>query len=291
MSAPKRNRFNRQGNQPKKTNNQKQPISPRAKPYAWLCMIVLLFLVLAGAVYYQLEFRVYLITAASSAFALLTTYINQKPEERSMTKLLIPICAVAVPLLASHSYEKYNELKSIPEFRIETKRSNETVNVSLNVNKGRISRWAIDNPVQGKITGIIDQNSETDVNTIRKRITGNADDMSLNNAEISIKDIQLNKNIQYAINYNFTPLPYNIPAPINEFVNVFLNERDKYKITYTWIYKGNEYSKTEWRYIKNDQITEEPRFDTRDVRKFDRPFADDEVKQLTREGMKKRVVE
>ena len=135
--------MSRQKQNPPKRNKVK---ASKAKSYAAFSVIILLSIVLAAAVYYQVDPKDYLIAAASAAFTLFMAYTNQKPQERSIKSLLIPACAAVIPLLASSIYEKHNEIASKPLFAVKTIVGNDTVDIYLKTTSGEISSWVISYP-------------------------------------------------------------------------------------------------------------------------------------------------
>ena len=249
----------------------------KSKSYRWIFVIAILIMALAAAYYYQLDYNLYLTIAGSFVFALFTAFISQKPQERIIAQPLISACIVAISLLSTNTYDKHNELAIRPEFTIKTTIKDTTIDISLRMTKGKLSSWIIDHPVNGVITRFINPNSAADVKTISMARVGQAEGMSLNNAEIIVEDIEPNTYAKYIIVYRTTKFP----SHLGEFS---FRGRDRYKVTYKWKYKGNEHTKTEWYLIRNDQKTEPPGSETKDIQVWKRALTDEELKKYSEES-------
>jgi hypothetical protein len=97
----------------------------------------------------------------------------------------------------------------------------------------------------------------------------------LSNAEISLSNINTDKELKYNVLYNSV-----IPK------QTIVGGRDRYKVVYTWHYKGNEFSKTQWHLIENDQLTDKPNMTTRAWKFWDRALTFEEIKQDHKRVMK-----
>jgi hypothetical protein len=218
-------------------------------------LTVPIFLAITAGVYLQTGLMLYMSTLATFGFTLITAYITQKKESGSLIKYLVPALVAAIPTLVSGSIEKYLEIKSKPTFTIETKIQDQRIDIGLTILTGKLSSFSIDYPVQGIITSIVPHNSLTEVQKTHFQVRGSADGISLNNAEITSDDIKSNVNLQYTIFFK----PVTIPS------TWVIYGRDTYTITYTWRYKDKEDSNTAWHLVKNDQKTERPWVEARDV--------------------------
>jgi hypothetical protein len=201
-------------------------------------LTVPIFLAITAGVYLQTGLMLYMSTLATFGFTLITAYITQKKESGSLIKYLVPALVAAIPTLVSGSIEKYLEIKSKPTFTIETKIQDQRIDIGLTILTGKLSSFSI-----------------TEVQKTHFQVRGSADGISLNNAEITSDDIKSNVNLQYTIFFK----PVTIPS------TWVIYGRDTYTITYTWRYKDKEDSNTAWHLVKNDQKTERPWVEARDV--------------------------
>lgn len=135
---------------------------------------------------------------------------------------------------------------------------------------------AIDYPLKGVVGKWNDLNTTTNAELSTIDILGDSSGISVNNINILIKNITLDRKLTYR--FFFTPT----------FSNAELGGRDIYETTYKWQYKGIDYSETEWRTVEKDEITDQPDFRTMNTTVYNRVLTPEEIKKLFEEGLNKR---
>jgi hypothetical protein len=220
-----------------------------------LLTVPIIIAIIAG-IFLQPGLLLYLSTLANFVLTLLTIHITQKKDSRLVVKYLAPALVAAIPNLVSGTTEKYLEIDSKPVFTIETKVEDQQAHINLNVLSGRFTRFYIDYPVPGEITGFGDLNPVVDAKSTIKRVIDRPEGSYLDNAEITGEDMTLNANLKYIISYK--------PVTIQNMVFP-AGGRDTYTIRYDWKYKDTDPTKTEWRSIQNDKIVDRPDVEIRNA--------------------------
>jgi hypothetical protein len=144
-----------------------------------------------------------------------------------------------------------------PEFIFSTtnNKENNEIHIKIENKNDIISELSIDYPIWGIVSDIIDYNSTVDADTKNLLVTGHDNKNALNNIEITIAKIKPNTIIEYRVKYDkndFEPQDLDLHfSYFNDFIN-------KYKLSFTWEYKGKTYSDYEWRFMDNDRVTTKP---------------------------------
>lgn len=142
-----------------------------------------------------------------------------------------------------------------------------------------VSTLALDIPILGKIINIHDNNSVADAVTRSKRVVGENSDTSSNNVELLIENIKPAKEISYKI--IFKPLPENF----------FVAGTDRYQVSYTWQFAGNNFSKEEWISLQTGSRVDRPQVQVKGFNIINRALSPEEIKKRYEEGLKRRNLE
>jgi hypothetical protein len=144
-----------------------------------------------------------------------------------------------------------------PTFTIKTHNNAQNLEIHIKIENGNslISELSIDYPIWGIVSDIIDYNSSVDADTKKMLVTGNDTKNALNDIEILTANVKPNTIIEYKARYSKNDL---VPQDINLNCSYFDEFISKYKLSFTWNYKGGIYCESEWRWMENNEITTKP---------------------------------
>ncbi len=172
--------------------------------------------------------------------------------------------------------QKYKPTIQIKTNHVNSQENTFYLDITIEAKNIQPKSIAFDYPLKGVVTNWNDLNSSTDAESSIIEIQGDTSGETVNNINVLIKDITLNRKVTFRFFY--------IPS----FKNTKLGGRDVYETTYKWQYKGVDYSETEWRTIENDKVTEQPGFQITNITFTDHARTPEERKKNFEEGLKKR---
>lgn len=142
-----------------------------------------------------------------------------------------------------------------------------------------VSTLALDIPILGKVINIHNNNSVADAVTRSKRVVGANSDTSANNVELLIDNIKPVNELSYKV--IFRPLPKSI----------VIAGTDRYKISYTWQFAGNTFSREGWISLQTGEPVDIPQVQVKGFNVINRALSPEEIKKLYEDGLKKREIE
>lgn len=176
------------------------------------------------------------------------TKIYNKPLEKSFVAVFTILSVFLTDAALKISIE--------PEFDVETNEKNGTIEIKIKITKSffgfrsaGIDSIFLEYPVMGLITDFSDANPITQAQATAYVSGGDKPPTILNHLELSIQNISAEALLFYTIYYE--------SAKTGSYTFEIVG-KDKYQIRYTWKYRGEVVTNTQWRLIKNDEITNPP---------------------------------
>lgn len=167
---------------------------------------------------------------------------------------------------------------SDPRVKIKLERGQGELLIRIRSEKN-ISTLALDIPILGKVVNIHDDNSVADAVTKSKKVVGENSDISSNNIELLIENIKPQNELSYKV----------IFRPISQ--NIFIAGTDRYKVSYTWQFAGNTFSKEEWFSMQTGEVVGRPQVQIKGFYFKKGASTPEEIKKRYEDGLKKREIE
>ncbi|MBT6048079.1 MAG: hypothetical protein HOG49_14825 [Candidatus Scalindua sp.] len=196
--------------------------------------------------------------------------------EPSKTAIVI-ITAIGV-LITNFIVDYVDERRSTPAVEVMVKKVNNEYLVNVTTSRPTES-IAIDLPVLGKIKNIHDNNSVTDARTSTKRMVCSNLQISQNNIEFYIENVKPMKGLEYKIIYE--PMPGNIS----------IAGTDRYKISYSWLYRGEQKTCSKWISLETGLEVKKPTVLVKGFSFQNKALSPEEIKKLYEEGLKKQEMD
>lgn len=177
---------------------------------------------------------------------------------KALQATIIAVTAALVTILTDTALVKI----ATPNIFIKTRDNGNSIDIQFQTKKsvlgfgsGIISYISLEYPVTGVIQGFRDHNSKTQAET-SAFVIGDSDARTyLNHLELSIEKIEPYSTLNYTILYKPAVNP-----PKLQLKQVGQTWPECYKIRYVWRYKWDEFNVTQWRLVKNDQVTDLPQY-------------------------------
>ena len=125
----------------------------------------------------------------------------------------------------------------------------------LGIATGKIRNIYLVFPVSGIIEDFKDHNARTQAQTEAFLIGGSEPGTQLCHLELFINHIAPSVTLSYSI--IFAPSQKTAEP---ELKKVGQKWPDRYELRYTWNFKGDEYSKSQWRLVSNNSVVEAPEY-------------------------------
>ncbi len=151
---------------------------------------------------------------------------------------------------------------AVPDISISTNQRDKEIDIQFQINEpfwgiatGKVENIYLEYPVSGVIEDFKDHNSITQCQTEAFLIGGSEPGTQLCHLELFINRIAPSVTLAYSI--NFIPSKKTAEPELRRLGQKW---PDRYKLRYTWNFKGNEYSESQWRLVLNNTIAEPPEY-------------------------------
>lgn len=200
---------------------------------------------------------------------LIEKYIPDKGIYKAMAIAL----SAAIVLIAGLIGDKIESKLSTPKFTVKTTIGYNEIDFIIKTKESPPKSIIIDYPINGVIVDIQELHSLSSATTTYLRsIEGKINPLQ-SNFELKIEDIFPSVVLTYKI----------FIKPTN--IQILSGGRDRYKLSYTWDFKGHRKTKEEWRLLKDDSLANKPNVITKGLM-----FSNDPNEDLYRKGIKKRDI-
>ncbi|MDD5170770.1 MAG: hypothetical protein PHN75_18280, partial [Syntrophales bacterium] len=149
-----------------------------------------------------------------------------------------------------------------PDIAISTIQRDKNIDIQFQIHKpflgiaaGKVRNIYLVFPVSGIIEDFKDHNAITQAQTEAFLIGGSEPGTQLCHIELFIDHIAPAGTLSYSI--IFSPSQKTAELELNK---VGQKWPDRYELRYTWRFKGDEYSQSQWRLISNDSVVEAPEY-------------------------------
>lgn len=202
---------------------------------------------------------------------------KNKSKQRQKKHLLVPVVTAIAAVLQVGLSDKVEAWLADPRPRISTEVNGAEILLKLEAHNPVVT-IAIDFPVQGRIVNVHDNNSPADAVTASKVIRGANVEGSLNNVELYLTDIKPDRPLYFKILYE----------PIK--VKVTVEGRDRWQMSYSWMYGGVMNTTTKWYLIANGEVVGPPQVEVKDFISIPRALSDEEIKKDYEQGPQRRLL-
>ncbi|HUT22195.1 MAG TPA: hypothetical protein VMX18_02160 [Candidatus Bipolaricaulota bacterium] len=161
-----------------------------------------------------------------------------------------------------NALEKEDLTKNKPAIEIKTQKNDNKINFYIKSSNDNVTSIAIDYPIWGIVTNITDFNSITDAQTKKMDVIGSTNGYSQNNIEMLLEKIKPNTSLEFEVSFNKNGMS---PEDLDLTIVDYDKYMSRYKLSYTWEYKGKKYSEMEWHLTGDDNLTIKPAIEYRDI--------------------------
>lgn len=145
-----------------------------------------------------------------------------------------------ITLWGSHLSDRIESFLNRPVVTVTTTKKVDEINITI-ATDGDVNRISISYPVRGLITNVIALNDITDALPVMTRVFGpSTQDAVQNKLEAIAEPLKPRVQLNYKIIYT--------PAP----ADLSVADTQEYQISYSWNFKGETLSESEWRSVEND---------------------------------------
>lgn len=218
---------------------------------------------------------------SSIVIALVVAYLKSLKEGGKPHYTIALIIAIVVSLsgiLLNYIGFKFSE--PVVDVTVAFVKKNEML-LNIKTKSGNIESMDISCPVFGKVVNVLDASSNISVHDVRKYITGDNTNVSLNRVEISTGALSSDEDIEFTI----------IFLPIEGYRFDEVAGADRFSYRYIWMHNGNSFEKKKYRMLENNKEIGPPDGEVISFCLF--PFATDNemIKENYYRGIPKRPVE
>jgi hypothetical protein len=171
---------------------------------------------------------------------------------------ILAVVAIITPFVTDAVLNKL----AAPDIGISTIQRGKNIDIQFQIHKpflgiaaGKVRNIYLVFPVSGIIEDFKDHNAITQAQTEAFLIGGSEPGTQLCHLELFIDHIAPSETLSYSI--IFSPSQKTAEPELNK---VGQKWPDRYEIRYTWDFKGEEYSRSQWRLVSNNSIVEAPKY-------------------------------
>jgi len=189
-------------------------------------------------------------------------FVIQRFDVLSKNKALESCVVAVISIIIIFVTDTVLNKLATPDLSISATQRDNTIDIQFQIHEsfwgiatGKIKNIYLEFPVSGIIEDFKDHNARTQAQTEAFLIGGSEPGTQLCHLELSISHIAPSVTLNYSI--TFAPSQKTAEPALKKIGQEW---PDRYELRYTWNFKGDEYSKSQWRLVSNNSIVESPKY-------------------------------